>query len=317
MPIQADNTKPSNTVDFSGKILSTTGDAVPVVDSYGRDIVAKDPTAPVDATAETTQTETKEVPKNQEAEARKLFLQAQKAERKAKEMEKKAASNLARADAFDKAKSLAASGEDPTALLTAAGLDPIKFYQDMTTYALSDKNKQEDPVHKELREHKERLDKYSKDLEVQANTIKEKEEVAAHNTVISRDVIPLLNANPDKYETLLLEYGQNAAVEVYKAVWERYQETGEVIPFEQAADRMEDYWATQVKTGITNASKLKKFQNLFAQANSEPRYSNDHKETPNRSITLSNKLNTSPIPSSGKNKTLTRDERIEAILKKH
>ena len=330
MPIQSNSSNPVRTVDASGNLVSTdTNGAAPIktVDTQGR-IIENTDAAATEAIqsaeqavtgAQTPPTEAGEAGKP-DAEARKLFLEAQKAKRRADEMEKKAQSSLARAEAFDKAVALAQSGEDPTAVLSAAGLDPIKFYQNMTTYALTEKGKPEDPVQKELREHKERLDKYAKDLEVQANSMKEKEEMAAHNQVISTNVIPMLNANPERYETLLMEYGPNAAVEVYKTVYEIYQQTGKARKFDEVADEMEKYWADKVESGLNNALKLKKFQNRFTQASSEPtrNQQSDHQDTSNRSPTLSNKHNTTPLKSNNtQSKVLTREERVAEILKKH
>jgi hypothetical protein len=187
----------------------------------------------------------------------------------------------------------------------------------MSTHALKEPAKKETPEQKMLREHQERLDEYAKTLEVTANTIKEKEELAAHNKNITEQVIPLLQQNPDRYESLLIEYGANAATEVYKAVWQRYQETGEIVSFQQAADRMEEYWAGQIESGLNAASKMKKFGNRFA-APEQTRQKQVQSETP-RTFTLSNNqsTNTAPAPG-GKNKPpahLTWEERAQWIIK--
>lgn len=324
MPIQVDSTLPHKTIDPSGKVTVDTKGAPPIkeVDSNNRlykpltteEIVAKTDAATAPKTEQTEQTETKEEPKNQEAEARKLFLNAQKAERKAKEMEKQAKAGLDKAQAIEKAIALTQSGEDPTALLKAAGLDPIKFYKDMTSYALKPEQKPMDPVQKELADHKARLDEYAKNLEVQANTIREKEELASHNHKITTEVIPVLQKNPDKYEALLTEFGANAAVEVYKALWDRYQQLGHTnddngnpLTFERVADNMEAYWEKQIESGLIAASKLKKFANRFAQqpANTQETAVKNVQETPNRSFTLSNQQNQSVAPPQTPNKKVT------------
>lgn len=332
MPIQTtDQSRAPITINSDGQQVNVP--SVKTVDADGRLITANQPQQETQSNiseqsnSETTsQTQPEAKPKNTEAETRKLFLQAQKADRRAKEMEKKAADNLQRAEAFDKAKSLAESGEDPTAVLIAAGLNPAKFFKDLGEWALSDKNIVEDPTQKALREHEERLNKYAKDLEVQATTIKQKEEMAQHNTVIARDVIPLLQNNPERYETLLLEYGQNAATEVYKTLWERYQQLGHTnddagvpLTFERVADTLEEYWFNKIETGYNAASKLKKFRNKFIQQDSEQRQqsSNDQEETPSRSFTLSNQHIT---PSSANNTPydsyLDNLQRRNDILKK-
>ena len=334
MPMQADITRPIRTLDTNGKIIATETEGkaaeIKTVDKQGRQFdpidVSKidNPLGEIKnetvASATATEQKTDEV-KNTDGEARKLFLQAQKAERKAKEMEKKAKEGLAKAEAIEAAIKLTESGSDPTALLKAAGVDPIKFYKDMTTYALSDKGKPEDPVQKELREHKERLDKYAKDLEVQASTIKQKEDIAMHNQAISTQVIPFLQQNADKYEALIMEYGANAAVKVYEAVWEKYQADGTVISFKDAADFMENYWSEQIESGIKNASKMKKYQKLFAQQQDAATQEkpNVQQETPNRTVTLSNKQSATTVSPSRPvfNRQQTREERIAEIVAKY
>lgn len=307
------------TIDASGKEIYS--QSIEKIDANGYHLSEQDliqSTPETEASQEKSE-DSQEAPKNSDAETRKLYLQAQKAKRKADEMEKKASVNLAKSEAMEKAIQLAESGEDPTAVLKAAGLDPIKFYQNMTAYALKPESKPEDPVTKELREHKERLDKYAKDLEVQAATIKEKEEVAAHNQVITTAVIPLLQNEPDRFECLLTEYGKDAAVQVYKTVWEIYQKTGVARKFDEVADEMEKYWENQIESGIKAASNLKKFQNRFAQeSNQEQRYqAPEQTETPKRSPTLSNKQSISTSAPKPYDRYLSPNERAAEILKRH
>jgi hypothetical protein len=329
MPIQVDSSKPRRTVDTSGKLLTTdTNAAAPVksVDGNGRLYESLDTkkleSAPVPGSnpeAKPNEEKKNEV-KNPEAESRKLFLEAQKAERRAKEMEKKAKSGLTKAEAIEKAIKMTESGGDPTAVLTAAGLDPVKFYKDMTSHVLKNPEKPEDPIQKELRETREKLEEYAKANEVMVKTQQDKEELEQHNKIISSTVIPLLQAEPEKYEALLTEYGPNAAVEVYKAVWQRYQETGETVSFQQAAEKMEEYWSQQIETGINTALKMKKFANRFAQSNSTPSQTNtvSQKETPkSNTFTLSNQQKVVSPPTSKLPGNLTWDERAEAIKRKY
>lgn len=333
-PIQVDHGRPVRTVDTTGQTIEThTNGAAPIkhVDSIGRE---RDVTREANGVAKAAAADNPEVAKTEgeaaeskdgakeptQAEIRKAWLRSQQVLRGANEKEKKAAAALARADAFEKVRSLAESGEDPVALLKAAGLDEVKYYQHLTKYALSDKARApEDPVQKELRDHRERLDKYAKDLEVQATTIREREEMAAHNQVIADKVIPLLRDNADKYEALITEYGANAAVEVYKTVWDIYKETGKARSFAEVADEMETYWTETIGKGLEAAAKLKKFQNRFAQSAPEtPANPPTAPATPMRSVTLSNKppaLAAAP-PAPAPRRHLTRDERVAEILRK-
>lgn len=318
MPIQTNESNTAEiTVDASGRTLTDV--ALPTVDARGRTVQKSELENKTTTDPKVVETTSDEVPKNADAETRKLFLQAQKAERKAKEMEKKAAEGLKKAEAFEAAREAAASGKDPLGILKAANIDPIKFYQDMTTFALKNPEKPEDPTQKSLREHEERLDQYKKDLEVQTKTAQDKEDLASHNSIISGQVIPLITNNSEKYECLLLEYGPNAAIQVYQQVWEHYQKTGETVSFESAADALENYWFEQITSGYNSASKLKKFQSLLNQQNSNTQKLNpEPSETPRRSgFTLSQKqsISASP-PSEPYNRYSSREERAAQILKK-
>lgn len=335
MPIQVDHSRPVRTVDVKGRVLSTdTREAAPVkpVDSIGRDIKADAASAAQQAAAanpsiasekpkEASGEPAGEEGKPTDADIRKAYLDAQKARRKAQDMEKKARDGLTRAEAFEKARAMAESGEDPTAILKAAGIDTVKYYQDLTKYALSDKAKEvEDPVKKELREQREKIDKYAKDVEEQAKRLQEKEDLQVHNSVIAQKVIPLFRDNPDKYEMLLGHYGENAPVEVYKTVWDIFQETGKARSFHEVADEMEAYWEENAGKGLEVLAKMKKFQNRFTQNGSGPSQHQDQAETPKRSVTLSNKPSVPAVspssPPAPPRRGLTRDERVAEILKR-
>jgi hypothetical protein len=320
------------TVDTSGNTISTsTNGAAPVrsVDTVGRAVQedaakvaeqaagGKFPNGEAPKEGEAATPDAEEKPPTGDA-TRRVWLEAQKSRRRAQEMEKKASENLKRSEAFAKVRELAASGEDPVAILREAGLDEADYYQKLTQFALSDKAKKpEDPVQKELREHKERLDKYAKDLEVQTKTLEDEKSLAQHNRAISEHVIPLLQANPDRFEALFAEYGQNAAVEVYRTVWEIYQRTGKARKFDEVADEMEAYWSETIDKGIQAASKLKKFQNRFAQSGDGPGQHLDRIEN-RRSVTLSNKPSAAPSPQvqPAPSRKLTWDERTAEILKR-
>ena len=332
MPIQVDHARPVRTVDTHGSIISTdTNTSAPMkaVDSVGRQL-QEDASRVASEAAAANPDIPKELPKSAtdaapegtptEKDVRRTYLEAQKVLRKAQQREKMASAKLADAEGYEKARQQVESGENPFALVEFAKIDKVKNYREATTYALNDKKTViEDPVQKELREHKERLDKYAKDLEVQAKTIQEKEDLAAHNKVIADKVIPLLQADPDKYECLVTEYGPNAAVEVYKTVWDIYQQTGKARSFTEVADEMEEYWRETIDKGIQSARKLKKFQNQFSQTGEEHRQSaSDRSETPRRSVTLSNKPS-APAPITAfapRKRVLTRDERVAEILKR-
>jgi len=314
---------PTLKVDVNGHDIIDTVSSIPKVDASGYRISQEDLQVAREEQQETSANQEaveKEIPKNADAEARKIFLQAQRVKRKADEDAKKASSGLAKADAFDKAVALANSGEDPTAILKAAGIDPIKFYQNMTTYALKPEQAPLSPTEAKLKDHQDRLDQYAKELETQSNNLRAKEENQMINQVLTQNVIPLLQNNMDKYETMLAEYGNNAAIQVYQACMEEYQKTGKAYSFEQMADAMEEYWAGQVDSAINHASKMKKFKDRFAAptlGSQDNRYG--QQETPTRSPTLTNKP-TAPANSQTQtrkqDRRLSADERAAAVIAK-
>lgn len=353
MPLAVDSSKPIRTITPDGQALTGTTQGRKVVDNAGRPIAPKAATPestteaqkalqtdikaeaqkagePAAETKEPSTTEAKpaegkEDEKITEAKIRREYLEAQKIKREAQDMQKKAKANLQKAQAFEHAKTMLENGEDPATVLANAGIDPIKFYQNMTKFATSEKGKQveADPVKRELNEHKARLDKYAKDLEDQAKTLREKEDTAIHNSIIQENVIPLLKDNSDKYEILLLHYGNQAAVEVYKNVWAFYQETGQAKSFAEAADEMEKFWSDQIGTNLEKALSTKRFKERFstqAALGTSENNTEQNTETPkNSSITLSNS-NSNHIASSSANgkyryNGMTPEEKKAAVLK--
>ena len=332
MPIQSDQAKPVITINEKGQQVATNSEykEPKQIDTEGRPVEAfveaqtSSVPNPTPATP-TPQEQEEQSPKNPELDARKLFLKAQKAERKAKENEKKSQDGLKKAEAINAAIKLTNEGGDPTAVLTAVGIDPIKWYQNMTSYALSNKDKAEDPVKKELREHKERLDQYEKERTVMLTDMQQKEDMIAANKIISTQIIPIIQSNPEKYETILLEYGKDTAIAIFNVMKEAYDLPDDQKPagwkmptFEEAAERLEIYWAEKVESGIIAASKLKKFSNRFAQSFSNQSNQSEQKETPNRSsFTLSNRQSAQSAPPSKFSRNLTRDERIDLLIKQY
>lgn len=270
---------------------------------------------------------------DKDAAARKIYIEAQKAQRKADAATKKAKSSLSKADAFDKAVSLAQSGEDPTAILSAAGIDPIKFYRDLTTFALKTPEKTLSPDEQRIKDKEDKLDNYLKELEEKESKLENERFNQAHSLNIKNQVVPILEANPDKYESLLAQYGNNAAIEIYQAVLDRYKLDETVVPFQEAADQIEKYWSDLHEQGINNASKMKKFKDRFKQ---EGQSSTSHSEQynteqsehtkslsetsrPSRSQTLTNKQTQQTQPQNpyrNPYKGLRGDEKAAAVLRK-
>lgn len=330
MPLQVDHTRPVRTVDTHGSVIATeTNGSAPIkhVDSVGREVqadaakVAEQAAAAAfgaDAPKEGEKPKEGEAKEPTAADVRKAYLEAQKEKRQASSLLKLAKAKLADADGYALAKAKVESGEDPMALLNFAKIDPVKNYQEMTKRALAEPKPPEDPREKSLREHEERLKKYQEDLEVKVKTIQDREDLDQKNTVIKERVIPLIERNEEKYESLLAEYGAQTAVQVFQTVWDIYQQTGVARSFEEVADEMEAYWTEKVDSGLKAAAKLKKFQSRFAQSGPGPSETPDQ-PVRSRSVTLSNKPSVStfvPTSSPVRKRGQTKDERVAEILAK-
>jgi hypothetical protein len=329
--MQLDNAKPVRTYAPDGTLISTTSETpTKVMDRNGRPIAESTTTPAATNPASSTDkadaiTETKET-KEEAKENRKTFLQAQKAARRAAELEKKAEQKAGKADAIEAALTKVSSGEDPTAILEAFGIDKIKFYKDLTAYALKPENKPEDPRDKKIRELEERQTQYAKEREIEVKTYKDQQEMAAHNQAIQSNVIPLITNNAEKYECLLANYGKDAAIQVYQTTLDLYykdekNEDGSPYTFEQVADQMEKYWAEFIEAGLNSASKMKRFANRFGQSPNSKQQINQSSqtETPKRSQTLTNKQSGSPQSQthSSNRLTMTRDEYVNSIIRKY
>lgn len=316
-PIQVDHARPVRTVDTRGNIVGTdTNRAAPMkaVDSVGR-AVQQDAARVAEKAAEAAfpgntnagnegasnenagnkssdNDNGKESAEKTGADIRKEWLSIQKLKRSLAEKEKKAAESAARAEAFEKVRTAAESGEDPVAILKAAGLDPVKYYQHLTKYALSDKGREaaaEDPVQKQLREHKERISQYEKDVQQLRDEAKNREDLAAKNQVIQDKIIPFLKTNEGSYDCLFAEYGANTAIEVFKTWYELYEKEGTPRDLKAVADEMNEYWKETIGKGLEAAAKLPSFANRFAQAVGATSQTSNATETRSRSVTLSNR----------------------------
>ena len=345
-PISADLGKPIKTVDNQGNVIDTALNHAPAkktIDNWGNPVTDAPAAAPAQVPPSAPQAPAapgqpasapkdaadqsapQDAPKDQpptEAQIRAEYLEAQRVKRKAQELEKQARENLAKAQGVEKALEAYKNGQNPKAVLDAYGIDPIKFYQDMTTIALKEgKEAAEDPVQKELRAHKERLDQYEKEKADLQKQIQERDDIAAKNKVLSDHVIPLLTKDAGRYETLVMQYGSNAAIEVLNTALNIFNETGNAPKFEEVADEMERYWYEQLRSGYSNALKLNKFRQEFAQSSPPPQDTNrpEPRETPPRSVTLSNRQSAVPAaaatPQTRKHYS-SMDERVADIKKK-
>lgn len=320
-----ETSRPIQTIDFTGKTVSETSNSETSnseTEGQASNLTSNN-SSNLEQSISNQAIQTNDNKSISEFDLRKEYLETQRLKREAEQLKKQAKEDLSKAQAFRKARDLAISGEDPTALLLAADINPVKFYQDLTKFSLSDKGRQveTDPVKIELQEHKKRLESLQKELDEKKQQSEKQQELQQHNQIIQSKIIPFLQSNPEKYEVLLMHYGPNAAIEIYQSTYSYYEKTGKLVSFEQMADHLEQSWFNQLVSGHTNALKLKKYKERFAEKQQAQNLSDENLNTPNEqitnnSVTLSNKFSASTSPiTKNKYQGLSHKEKAELIKK--
>jgi hypothetical protein len=231
-----------------------------------------DTTQPVEANPQTESTPgIGEKPTSKDREARALFIKAQKAERSAQARIKRAEEMTAKADKFEKA----LSDPDPTAKLTALGLNPHEVYEALTKYALKQMETKEavDPIAEMRANYDKKLQEMADTMHKQQIDATNKENTHQEVIAIQSKFIPLLANNPEKYEALI-EYAGNgdinqAAIYGYNQVKRIWMENNGTFPIntdtnqpvtpEEIFDGLEQYHDSLTETAIKKALKMKKF----------------------------------------------------------
>ena len=221
--------------------------------------------------------------------ARKQRIQFEK-ERALKDREARLAAKEAEHKAFEERRQ--AYRQDPMKALEDSGWT----YEDLTKRILNstDPSVQQNVA---LRQLAARQDEMARRLEAKEREAEEATRRAAQleqQSFADRfkgDIRSTIDANPDKYELTKL-YGQTDLV--YSVIATEYEQTGEVIPIDAAAEKVEKYLESEAAKVLT----AKKFQAKLAPA-------------PSASPTLTNKTTQSPAPSA---KSLSEKERIARAI---
>jgi hypothetical protein len=261
-------------------------------------------------------------------EERRIAAWALKLERRARETERTHKASIQKAQAVERA--LAETATDPTALLRAAGLDPTAYFQSLVDYNIN-QGSAKDPV-------QERLDAQERQMQAyQAASMKQLAELENYrisqdiNTVVTRDILPMIKESPDTFDLLLLEHGGNesaVARTVYQNVEDIYKQTGNILSFKDVAQELETLLQEQHDQELEKLARSSKYKGKFAGTSTNPTASNS-RQTPTASApnqqqsqvsrkaqTLTNQQNPSVTPQPSQGITaMEPEERIAQILK--
>lgn len=194
---------------------------------------------------------------------------------------------------------------DPVALLESHGLT----YQQVTEYLMNDKTLS--PERRiELLEERLEGDKTKKETDAKAA---ETAEVQAQIDAHKAECKEFIDSKPDDYEIIRANDAHDTVHEVVRQHWE---ETGEILPMEAAAQAVETYLETLIKEKLLN---LKKFQpkpgtvKIDTDPNAVPAITaspNDSRPAP----TLTNAA-TASAPAPNSNRHLSDEESVAAAAK--
>jgi hypothetical protein len=247
------------------------------------------------------------------------YLAAQKAQRKAQKEIKRVSEMSSRADRFTQ--STQNWQNDPAQLLIAAGIQPKDYIERLVLQGANQPKVEIDPVHEKIQAA---MKPYFDELVNQRQQISRHQEMVAESNLIDRDVVPVVK-NADKYEALISFNGgdtNTAAIYVYQAVKDHWTRTGEVIPFETAADQLENYHYEQLNQGINKIKGMKKFAPYFqgkTEISTGPRASKDQskQKTATRTLTANDAIKSLPPAHKAEKAYRPADPRgIEATLAK-
>lgn len=209
-------------------------------------------------TAETTSTPAPETPAVPAKEARKAYLEADKARRQADRQLQEAKQRTAQAEAFERAKQTGSRIE----MLKALGEDPQRFYQELTEEALKTVApvKEKDPVQQKV---EEAIAPYVKEAQEAKQALDRHNEMVAEANAVNTRIVPIFKTTPDTFDTLIQMTGgvNQASLYVYNVAKDIYQKTGEVHDFAKLAQTLEDFHTEQLISTINDTSKYKKIAN--------------------------------------------------------
>ena len=272
-------------------------------------------------------------------DARKLLIEAQKAERRASEMEKKAKAKLAHADKL--AEALEKAKVDPYALADAAGINRADYLDNLINATLPGKNQEQNPLVIEIENLKKQQADYiaeTKRAQEESLTAREQEEILSYK---KSTIFPMLQADVDKYEALLLIHNGNyasACDEIYSLQSSLYNDEVEqaklkgenpdnvkVYPLEQVALELDALHNKSLEDGIKMTLKGKRFAKYVAASQTTDSASQDKRDTTAeteypKTVISKPRLppaDFQPVAKTSKNiKNMSKEEYIASVMKK-
>lgn len=319
-----------STPSVSTKPLSRSQQIDQLVKSMS-DMPAPGEAAQAEGQTEAPQTEGETAPAKEKtaAEARKEFLAASKAARKAQEEQKKARELAQKADQISKFR--ADWQKSPSAVIQEMlGVDPAKFYQAQTDEFLGTHTAEPDPVVEKVQAE---LKPYIEELKKEKEAIQQQQITASEQHNIATRVLPVVK-NAEQFPILLtvFETPEKAAAEIYQQVKNHWIKTsefdaqgnvvkqGELVPFEECARQLEEFHEKQIDLGIKKIINMKKFAHYFRseQASTGSTDTVAQPEQPKANKTLTNAHSPSVASPSVSKKPFTKmnlNDRIDEVLR--
>ena len=206
-------------------------------------------------------------------------------------------------EVIKRAESIKAAFQEPDLVqaLQKVGVNPKEAFNKLMEYSLKETQPPKTPEQIAKDDMESRLKSYEEKLNNVTSTLEEERTMAAHQSAMTNYVAPVINANPEKYETLISIYGnsENVIKEVYSQMYNEFINSNGKNKYtaEETADALEAHWSEQFKTSLSAAQKLKKYSHYFKDEAEE-------KAKAEKKL-LEEAINKTP---------LTRAERYESVL---
>lgn len=201
----------------------------------------------------------------QEYKLSERFTALSKKERQLQQQASQIKEQKAQIDKFNAAMEKAKSGEDPLAVLDFAGVSVDDFINALAGEPGQSRNQAESEENSGEDDKYSALEKQIQDLKAE---LEEKEEKAKQDNInetieaFKDEIKETVDANPDKFELVKEMESQDA---VFDVIEEWYNEYGEVLDIQDAAQRVEDYLTQEAK----KIMGLKKFSQSSTQEKSD------------------------------------------------
>ena len=255
------------------------------------------------------------------AERRAAFKEAANIQQRAMQMQKQAEAKLAKAQRFEELSKKAQ--EDPIEFIKSTGQDPQEFLRRFQNSMYNIPN--EAPAPKPEEEVKQRLERYEAERQAERQKAAEIQSQMVRQNYISTKILPVLNADPDKFQILNQSNLEASANFMYDMMNQHFMATGEELNAADVAEEMENQLQQELETKLQQAAKLPKLSKYFKEQQAAAPSPQLGGPPPKNTVvsspkTLSNAMESLPpltnTQVSGK-KTGGRNERLQKVLNKY